>query len=160
MGVPMARAETPVILNSLVTDEQPALSGNGRFLGFVSNRDGQRQILLYDLQQRRFVDLPFLNRPNAIAQNPSLSYSGRYIVYTASDAGEPDIYLYDRKSNRSRKITRRYQGWVRHPSISPEGRYITFETGRRGQWDLEVIDRGPRIELDRIQDNLEMKSVM
>ncbi|MGL5081880.1 MAG: TolB family protein [Microcoleaceae cyanobacterium] len=144
-------------LNSFVTDEHPALSGNGRFLGFVSNREGQRQLLLYDLQLRTFVDLPFLNRPDAIAQNPSLSYSARYIVYVASNSGRPEIYLYDRKTHYSQKVTQQYQGWVKHPNISPDGRYITFETGRRGQWDIEVIDRGPRIELDGIQANLRIK---
>jgi Tol biopolymer transport system component len=145
---PANRGKQPVALNSRYTNEQPALSGNGRFVAFVSNRDGDRQIVMYDLQQRRFIDLPNLNRPEAIAENPSLSRTGRYIVYIGSDQGRPEVEIYDRATQRSEILTQGYRGWVRNPSISPDGRYIVFETSRRGQWDIEVLDRGPNIEPD------------
>ncbi len=145
---PATLPEGPAALNSRYTDEQPALSGNGRFVAFVSNRDGTRQIMMYDLQQRQFVDLPRLNRPDAIAESPSLSYTGRYIAYIVNNLGTPTIELYDRVIRRSQVLTLGYRGWVRNPHISPEGRYIVFETSRRGQWDVEVLDRGSNIELD------------
>ena len=138
----------PGALNSRYTDEQPALSGNGRFVAFVSNRDGKRKIRLYDLQQSRFVDLPHLNRRNTIAESPSLSYNARYLVYVASDRGRPEVELYDRVTGSKNMLTMGYRGWVRNPSISPDGRFVVFETDRRGQWDIEVLDRGPLIELD------------
>jgi Tol biopolymer transport system component len=124
------------------------LSGDGRFLALVSNRDGNRNLLLYDLQRQQFLNLPRLNRQDAIAESPSLSYSGRYIVYIASDRARPEVELYDRFTQQAQVLTVGYRGWVRNPSISPDGRYVVFETGVRGQWDLEVIDRGPNIELD------------
>ncbi|MBW4521518.1 MAG: PD40 domain-containing protein [Scytolyngbya sp. HA4215-MV1] len=138
----------PVSLNSRYTDEQPALSGDGRFLALVSNRSGSRNILLYDLQRQQFVTIPRLNRPDAIAESPSLSYTGRYIVYLASDRNRPEVELYDRITQQTQLLTVGYRGWVRNPSISLDGRYIAFETGLRGQWDIEVIDRGPNVELD------------
>lgn len=138
----------PAELDSRYNDEQPALSGDGRFLAFVSNRDGTRAILMYDFQQQRFVNLPRLNRRDAIAESPSLSYTGRYIAYIASDRARPEIELYDRATQQIQVLTTGYRGWVRHPSISPDGRFIAFETGIRGQWDIEVLDRGPNIELD------------
>ena len=142
------RIQQPVPINSRYTDEQPSLSGNGRFLAFVSNRDGDRKIMMYDLQQRRFVNLPHLNQREAIAESPSLSRNGRYIAYIASDQGRPEVELYDRVTQRSEVVTMGYRGWVRNPSLSPDGRYIAFETSRRGQWDIEVVDRGPNVELD------------
>lgn len=135
-------------LNSRYNDEQPALSGNGRFLAFVSNRDGSSKIWLYDLQQQQMMPLPRLNRRQTVAESPSLSYTGRYIVYVASDQGKPTVVLYDRSTQQAQAITQWYPGWVRHPSISPDGRYIVFESGSSGQWDIEVLDRGPNIELD------------
>lgn len=135
-------------LNSGYSDEQPALSGDGRFLAFVSNRNGRRGILLYDVQSRQLMDLPGLNRPGEIAEHPSLSYTGRYIAYIADDRGRGIVAVYDRAIERSQPLTLWYRGQVRHPSISPDGRYIVYETGSRGQWDIEVIDRGPNIELD------------
>ncbi|MCT7948633.1 biopolymer transporter Tol [Ancylothrix sp. C2] len=142
--------QEPAGLNSRYTDEQPALSGDGRYLAFVSNREGSRNILLYDLKSRQYVNLPLLNRRDAIADSPSISNTARYIVYIASDQGRPEVELYDRVTRSIQVLTRGYNGWVRNPSISPDGRYIVFETGRRGQWDIEVIDRGPEIELDRL----------
>jgi Tol biopolymer transport system component len=141
-------ATGPVELDSRYTDEQPALSGDGRLLAFVSNRNGTRGISLYDLRLQRFINLPRLNRSDAIAESPSLSYSGRYIVYVASDRARPEVELYDRATQQIQVVTTGYRGWVRNPSISPDGRYIAFETGIRGQWDIEVLDRGPNIELD------------
>jgi Tol biopolymer transport system component len=146
-GMPR-RPSNSTALNSYQADEQPTLSGDGRFIAFVSNRDGQRNVLMYDVQQQRLIDLPRLNLRSAIAETPSLSYTGRYLVYLASDRGRPEIELYDRITNRTQILTMGYQGWVRNPSISPNGRYIAFETGRRGQWDIEVLDRGPSVELD------------
>lgn len=138
----------PVELESRYNDEQPALSGNGRFLAFVSNREGTRSILLYDLRDKRYVMLPRLNRRDAIAESPSLSYTGRYIAYVASDSARPEIELYDRATQHTQILTIGYRGWFRNPKISPDGRYLVFETGSRGQWDIEVLDRGAGIELD------------
>ncbi len=135
-------------LNSRYTEEEPALSGNGRFLAFVSNRNGTHQLLVYDLQQQQIIRTPRLNRPQTIIESPSLSYTGRYITYITSDRGRPVVGLYDRATQKSEILTPFYPGWVRNPSISPDGRYVVFETTIRGQWDIEVLDRGPNIELD------------
>jgi len=145
---PTNRSVGSVALNSRYTDEQPTLSGNGRLVAFVTNRNGNSQIALYDLQTKEFLDLPGLNRTGVIFESPSLSQTGRYLVYLTSEQGRPEIALYDRAIQRTEVLTQRYRYWVRNPQISPDGRYIVFETSRRGQWDIEVLDRGPNIELD------------
>ncbi len=137
-------------LNSRYNDEQPALSGDGRWLAMVSNRNGRGEILLYDLRNKTFVPLGGLNIGNAIADSPSLSRSGRYIVYISSIQGRPDIFIYDRATKQTQLVTKGYRSWLRNPRISPDGRYIVFETAKRGQWDIEVIDLGANIELDSL----------
>lgn len=144
-------SEVPIgstTLNSRYTEEQPALSGDGRFLAFVSHRHGNHQLLVYNLQKQRFIPTPRLNRRRIIIESPSLSYTARYIVYVTSDRGRPVVALYDRAIQKSQILTPTYRGWVRNPSISPDGRYVVFETTIRGQWDLEILDRGANIELD------------
>jgi len=136
-------------LNSRYSDEQPAISGDGRWLAMVSNRYGRREILLFDVQQQSFVDLPGLNRDGAIADSPSISRTGRYLVYISSIQGRPDIFLYDRATRQNKLLTQGYRSWLRNPRISPDGRYIVFETARRGQWDIEIMDLGPNIEVDQ-----------
>lgn len=137
-----------VVLNSRYNDQDPVLSGDGRLLAFVSNRDGKSKIFVYNLEKKNLVNLPGLDSAEAIAQNPSLSYTGRYIAYISSISGRPDLVLYDRATRRSEFLTRGYRSWLRNPHISPDGRYIVFETSRRGGWDIEVLDRGPFVELD------------
>ncbi|MBW4626744.1 MAG: PD40 domain-containing protein [Brasilonema octagenarum HA4186-MV1] len=138
----------PTSLNSRYTEQQPALSGNGRFLALVSNRNGSHQLLVYDLDQQQFIQTPRLNQPQTIVESPSLSYTGRYIAYMTSDQGRPVVALYDRATQQSQILTPTYRGWIRNPSISPNGRYVVFESASRGQWDIEVLDRGPDVELD------------
>nr|WP_238544371.1 biopolymer transporter Tol [Gloeocapsa sp. PCC 73106] len=138
----------PGLLNSRYNDHDPVLSGDGKLVAFVSNRDGKSRIYIYSLEQKTLINLPGLDSASAIAQNPSLSYTGRYIAYISSLSGRPDLILYDRATGRSEFLTRGYRSWLRNPHISPDGRYIVFETSRRGQWDLEVLDRGPFVELD------------
>lgn len=142
------RPQAPATLNSRYNDEQPTLSGDGRWLALVSNRNNNSQILLYDLRGKVFVNLPGLNQSDVIVENPSLSRTGRYLVYISSIQGRPDIALYDRATQRAELLTLGYRSWVRNPQISPDGRYVVFETAKRGQWDIEVLDRGPLIELD------------
>lgn len=143
---------TPAPLNSPFTDDQPALSGSGRYLAFVSNRAGRHQLLLYDLQAQALVDLPRLNRRHAIAESPSISNNARYIVYVTSDRGRPEIELYDRVTQVPQVLTTGFRGWVRNPTISPDGRYVAFESDQRGQWDIQILDRGARVELDVLDD--------
>lgn len=137
-----------VSLNSRYNDQEPAISGDGRILAFITNRNGVSQIAVYNLRLKRFVELPGLNQSNQIAESPSLSRTGRYLVYLVSDRGRPAIALYDRAISKANILTTSYQNWIRNPKISPDGRYVVFETSRRGQWDIEVLDRGPDIELD------------
>ncbi|MBR8830715.1 MAG: Tol-Pal system protein TolB [Chroococcopsis gigantea SAG 12.99] len=135
-------------LNSRYNEEDPTLSGDGRWLAFVSGRRGSREILLYDLQERKFDDLDGLYTGQEIADTPSLSRTARYLTYLVTIDGRPEIALYDRLTRRSDLLTQNYRNSVKNPQISPDGRYIVFSSSRRGQWDIEVLDRGPNIELD------------
>lgn len=139
-------------LNSGYAEQQPALSGDGRYLGFVSDRQGRQKIYVYDRQQHQFLALPGLNQPRTVMAHPSLSTTGRYIVYGADSQNQPQIYLYDRATQQSQSLTRSYLGPVRNPRISPDGRYVVFEGAQAGRWDVEVLDRGTRIELDTLED--------
>jgi Tol biopolymer transport system component len=137
-------------INSRYNDQQPSLSGNGRYLSWVSNRNGRHQVLLYDLSREKFVPLPGLNPKNTLTESPSLSRTGRYLVYVVSRNGRPEIALYDRIIEETEILTDSYRHWVRNPDISLDGRYVVFETARRGQWDVEVLDRGPKVEPDLV----------
>ena len=134
-------------LNSLAAEQEPQLSYDGRYLVFTSSRQAHRGIFLYDVRQRRLINLPGLNQSSIIQEQPDISADGRYIVYISEERGKPDVFVYDRQAFQSEVITDNISGEVRHPTISGNGRFIAFESNRSGQWDIEIYDRGPSIEL-------------
>ncbi|NEP57405.1 MAG: TolB family protein [Symploca sp. SIO2G7] len=134
-------------LNSSATEQQPRYSYDGRYLVFTSDRQQGRGIFLYDIQQRRLIDLPGLNKSLIIQEQPDISADGRYIVYISEELGKPDVFVYDRQTLKSEAITENILGQIRNPTISGNGRFIAFESNRSGQWDIEIYDRGSNIEL-------------
>jgi Tol biopolymer transport system component len=132
-------------LNSLAAEEQPNLSFNGQYVVFASDRLGYRAIFLFDLVQRRLIDLPGLNTPGVLHDQPDISADGRYIVFVSEARGKPDVYTYDRFTRQTQLITRDLLGDIRQPSISGNGRFVVFQSNRTGQWDLVVFDRGPAV---------------
>lgn len=129
-------------INSQTPDEHPAYSSDGRYLAFASDRNNNRDIFLYDLQQRRLVDLPNINRRDSRQDQPALSADGRFIAYVSSERGKTDIFVYDRQTQRSELLTSSIRGSVRHPTISGDGRYVAFETSQLGQWHIATVERG------------------
>ena len=134
-------------LNSSAAEQQPRYSYDGRYLVFTSDRQQKRGIFLYDVQQRRLIDLPGLNQPQTIQEQPDISADGRYIVYLSEQLGKPDVFVYDRQTLKAEAITENILGEIRNPTISGNGRFIAFESNRSGQWDIEIYDRGSSVEL-------------
>ncbi|MFQ5928385.1 MAG: hypothetical protein ACE5MK_01710 [Acidobacteriota bacterium] len=108
-------------------DTQPALSADGRFLVFVSNRKTpskhvyfeQSDIFLYDLREWKLVDLPNLNDPNAIDGHPSIGKEGRFIVFHSKRTGNYDLFLYDRQENSLVSLPVNTSAWESQPHIIP-----------------------------------------
>jgi hypothetical protein len=134
-------------LNSLSADQAPRFSYDGRYIVFVSDRQSQRRILLYDVRQRSLINLPGLNQPKVFYDQPDISADGRYIVYISEERGKPDVFVYDRQNFESEAITENLDLEVRNPTISGNGRFVSFAANRSGQWDIEIYDRGTDTEL-------------
>lgn len=128
-------------LNSQRADEFPAYSGDGRYLAFASDRNRSRDIFLYDLQQKRLIDLPNLNRRDSSQDQPALNADGRFIAYVSNERGKTDILVYDRQTKRSQLLTGGVRGSVRRPSIRGDGRSVAYETSQLGQWHIAIIER-------------------
>ncbi|WP_072619655.1 TolB family protein [Spirulina major] len=128
-------------LNSDTPEEGPSYSGDGRYLAFSSDRNGQRDLFLYDLQTRQLVPLPNLNRRDSSQDQPALSADGRYLAYVSTERGRSDVLVYDRQTQRSQLLTANLRGTVKNPTISGDGSQVAFQTNQLGQWDLAIVER-------------------
>lgn len=142
--------DMPNLNSATFEDRLPALSGDGRWLAFVSNRRdgvGLTDIYLYDRKESKLVGIPKLNSKNMDAE-PSLSADGNLIAF-ASDrpggSGGRDIYLFDRAADKFLPLSG--LNTLAHeysPSLSPDGRYIAFVSerlGGEGERDVYLYDR-------------------
>jgi len=125
-------------LNSRSAEIEPQIVAP--YLVFVSDRNGSSSVYLFDVQQRRLIDLPGLNALDEIAAHPSISEDGRYIVYAGSRQGKTNIYLFDRETLQKRNLTENLAADVRNPVINASATRIAYEIARDGQWDIRVCD--------------------
>lgn len=128
-------------INSQFPDEYPTYSSDGRYLAFASDRNGHRDIYLYDLHKDRLVSLPNLNRRDSSQDQPDLNSNGRYIAYISTERGKTDVMVYDRLRQRSALLSVNIRGSVRQPTISGDGRKVAFQTSQLGQWNIAIIER-------------------
>lgn len=128
-------------INSNSTEEYPAYSSDGNYLAFASDRRGQRDILLYDLQAKRLVSLPNLNRRDSTQDQPALSANGRYIAYVSAERGKTDIFVYDRQRQRSELLTVNVRGSVKEPTINGDGSQVAFQASQLGKWKIVIVNR-------------------
>lgn len=126
-------------LNSPFAEMNPAISG--RFIAFSSDRRGSQDIYLYDMVDRRLIELPGLNAIDMITTHPVVSENGRFIAFAATRQGQSGIYLYDRDTRQLRNLTENLRAEVRNPSISADGNIIAFESSANGQWDILLYNR-------------------
>ncbi len=125
-------------LNSPSDDITPQISG--RFITFVSDRQGRQDVYLFDGNNRRLVDIPGLNQLDILASHPGISEDGRYIVFAGTRQGQSNIYLHDRETRQLRNLTENFKAEVRNPVISADGSTIAFESSANGQWDLMILN--------------------
>lgn len=126
-------------INSNYVEEHPAYSSNGRYLAFASDRRGQRDIFLYDLEAKKLQPLPNLNRRDSTQDQPDISADGRYIVYVSTERGKSDIFVYDRQTQSSKLLTANIKGSSSHPTINGNGSQVSFQSSQLGQWKIFTI---------------------
>src|SRR5262245_14414807 len=133
------------------SDYHPSLSHDGRFCAFSSELENQTgRIQLWDVQQKKFVDLPKINdSPNA-QMSPSLSGDGKLLAFAAWDrpggSKRWDIFLYDVPAKKFLDLpglnTPSFD--ERMPAFDGFGKVLAFTSnikGGAGLTDIYLYDR-------------------
>jgi len=118
-------------------DSSGCFSPDGREAAFVSDRSGNPQIHILEMDTGRVSKLTDLNWCDSPAWQPT----GEWIAF----AGRPglkdkmDIYVVDTTGARLKQLTRD-AGSNENPTWSPDGRFIAFTSNRDGRRKLYVMD--------------------
>jgi Tol biopolymer transport system component len=136
--------------------DNPAISGNGRFISFASTADdlvegdsnGLYDVFLYDRFDDEMTRVSVASGggdPNGTSNRPSISYDGRYVTFSSQATNlvaaganiNVDIYLFDVFLGETTKVTVRPGGaWTElnswQPVISADGRHVAFTSGDGG----------------------------
>lgn len=142
--------DLPGLNNAAFDDRQPAISGDGNWLAFASNRkggSGLTDVYLFDRRQNKLVDLPGLNS-KAMDHEPALSGDGNLLAFSSDRPGGNggrDIYLFDRAAAKLVPLPGlNTPAHEYSPSLSPDGRFLAFVSERlegEGQRDVYLYDR-------------------
>ncbi len=128
-------------LNTPQYDADPAISGTGRFIAFVSSRTGSLNIHLYDRSTSALLRLPGLNTSAHDELDPSISNDGRYIAFTSNRSGARKVYLYDRSTAKlvATPGLQDNPGWDRYfPDLDGSARFIAFTQVRSGTFQENI----------------------
>jgi dipeptidyl aminopeptidase/acylaminoacyl peptidase len=153
MDLYLADATTGELLEKLVSadadphfdylsyiDSSVAWSRDGSQLAFTVFAQGEREIVLYDVGERR------VTRRLAIAgvkgiRNPAWSPDGRLLAFSATAGTASDLYAVDVATGALTRLTADPYTAVQ-PSFSPDGRYLVFVTDRGPGTDLTGLHFG------------------
>jgi Tol biopolymer transport system component len=140
----------PSKINELWLPQNPALSGNGRFLAAQYQIGGpfDQWIAVQDLQADSLLQVPNLNDPNATNWDPSLNGDGTLLAFTSNRFGSRggwDIFLYSVPGDSMIPLPglNTAENEI-SSSISADGRYIAFQRGHADSDSLlsvKVYDR-------------------
>src|SRR5215213_5314565 len=134
-ATPFSQARPLTNENQVV--EALAVSPDGRWLAFDSNREGPQHIFKVNLAGGEPVQL---TRDSWDDFNPSWSGDGRWIAFHSLRRGNRDVNVMSADGTDVRDVTREADNEM-GPALSPSGSEVLFIGDRSGRWELHVSHR-------------------
>jgi Tol biopolymer transport system component len=124
-----------IIAGGMNTD--PDFSPSGEQLVFVSDRDGDEELYLYDLKSQQTEKLT----DNTVVDfSPSFSPDGSEIVFVSYMDRGWEIYKISLENKKIRRLTKN-KYWDGFPKFSNDGKYITFSSKREASEDIYIMKK-------------------
>jgi Tol biopolymer transport system component len=136
-GAPSPSPPMPLI-SSTREDSNAQLSPDARRVAFASNRSGQFEIWLADLDGTNAVQLTSMGAE--VTGTPRWSPDGQTIAFDSIVAGQFEIYVIPTSGGKPRRVTS-HPANDHIPSFSRDGKWIYFSSNRTGEhqiWKIPV----------------------
>lgn len=113
-------------------DCYPSYSPDGQYIVYMSERDGNRDLYIMDLEGN---DVARLTEDPANDYEPAWSPDGERIAFVSRRSGKSQIYVMDADGSNVIQLTdSEHLDW--RPTWSPDGAWIAFESWREGNADI------------------------
>ena len=121
------------------TNTDPDFSPTGEHIVFVSDRDGDEELFLYDVMNRK---IERLTDNTAHDYSPSFSPDGQEIVFVSNmhDKNKWEIYKVNVTTKKITRLTKN-DYWDGFPRFSSDGKTIVFSSKRNGTDDVYVMGK-------------------
>jgi Tol biopolymer transport system component len=129
-----------IISGRMNTD--PAFSPTGEQLVYVSNRDGDEEIYLFDMNE---LTTEKLTDNTTEDFSPAFSPDGQEIVFLSCMDGGWEIYKMNLTDKKISRLTRNNY-WDGFPEFSPDGEWIVFSSKRDESEDIYIMTKDGRHE--------------
>ena len=94
---------------------------------------------LIDLNSRRPVPLPGLNRADALPISVSVSADGERLAVVQQREERTELVLYRRNVGTLQRLPLEPPGVPRAVSLNGNGRRLAVQVSRGGRWDIDLI---------------------
>jgi Tol biopolymer transport system component len=137
-GVPASSPAT-VSISSTRTDFTPAFSPDGRHIAFTSDRSGNMEIWVSDLDGTNAVQLTSIGAVSAV---PTWSPDGELIAFHSNVEKQYEVYVTPLSGGKPRRLTSPPLN-AAFPNFSRDGQWIYFQSNRTGRieiWKIPASD--------------------
>lgn len=115
-------------------DVHPAVSPDGRFIVFATDRWEGLELAKLDLDDRKITRM---TKSPGLDDYPAISPDGKHIAFVSNRSGNMEIWLSEIGGN-AQNLTKNDVPDL-FPAFSPDGRSVVFLSGRHGETDLYSI---------------------
>ena len=142
------RSAGPTGLLGSQNRQDPALSGNGRWLASVIEQGGKASVLLQEQPSGQMVGLRHL-RGHEPQSSPSLSWNGRYVAAIVQEGPNRLAMIEDRASGNLIRLPLPGSVVPMRLSLAPDGRRVALDVIDDGRPRVQVFDLGGLLEPDQ-----------
>ncbi|MFM1812038.1 MAG: hypothetical protein RLZZ336_976 [Cyanobacteriota bacterium] len=126
----------------------PALSGDGRLLASISERQGRSTVMLQEQASGRLLPLRHL-RGHGPHRSPSLSWNGRYLAVLMQQGMQTVAVVEDRLQGQLLRLPAPAGASLERLSLAPDGQTLALQLVQAGQQRVQVFDLSGLLEPDR-----------
>ena len=126
----------------------PALSGDGRLLASISERQGRSSVILQEQSSGRLLPLRLL-RGHGPHRSPALSWNGRYLAVLMQQGMQTVAVVEDRLRGQLLRLPAPAGARVERLSLAPDGQTLALQLVQGGQQRVQVFELSGLLEPDR-----------